>query len=738
MAVAVVVFSIDKTRGNLLLKILESGALKAKLIKTVFDLERTVSKHAPSIIIFDSKYHFSKNYTIVGSLRSKLPKSAIIVLCEPYTEHIFTDMGIRADMCMADPLDPELILAKVREVYFIKNKLYLRFTTFLSILYNLFSGDTKNPYLSFVKKVLLIFALVASLTIGGAGGFILWSISDLPKVKLLEEYTPLESSRIFSTNGEFLAEVFIERRRFVPSYKIPEHVKKAFIAVEDVRFYKHFGVDFQRVVKAFIENMRAGTIVQGGSTITQQLAKMLFLKPEKSLSRKIKEIAIAFQIEGRYTKDEILSLYLNQAYFGSRTYGIEAASSTYFGKKTEELTIAEAALLAAIPKAPSTYSPFKEPQRSLSRRNTVIRLMYENGFISDNKYKESLAEPIPKHLESPSYKAPYFVEYIKGVLEQKYGDSLYTSGLKIYTTLDMNMQNTAEKAIENAIEAFAKRDIKGVQAALLAVEIKTGEIKAMVGGTDFWETQFNRATQAMRQPGSSFKPFVYLAAFRYGYKPSDTVEDREVTYFQKKGEPWTPHNYTRRYYGTVTLKSAIARSLNVATVSLANKVGMERVVESARLVGIKSVIRPRLPSALGASEVNLLELVSAYCAFSDGNLHEPISYTQIVNRYGLAVENITPVIKPVLDNSTLEKMHEVLSAVVTEGTAQSAKSLNRVVYGKTGTTDDYVDAWFIGFDDKYAVGVWVGRDDHTSIGEGEAGSKAALPIWIDFMKSVVR
>ncbi|MEO5357628.1 MAG: PBP1A family penicillin-binding protein [Nitrospirae bacterium YQR-1] len=734
MAVAVVVFSIDKTRGNLLLKILQSGALKAQHIKTVFDLERAVSKHAPSIIIFDSKYHFSKNYTIVGTLRSKLPKATIIVLCEPYTEHIFTEMGIRPDMCMTDPLDPEMILAKTKEVYFLKNKLYLKFTTFLSLLYNLFAGDTKNPYLSFVKKVLLIIALVVSLTIGGTGGFMLWSLSDLPKVALLEQYSPLESSQIFSSDGEFLAEVFIERRRFVPSYKIPEHVKKAFIAVEDVRFYKHFGVDFARVIKAFIENIKAGTIVQGGSTITQQLAKMLFLKPEKSISRKVKEVAIAFQIERRYTKDEILSLYLNQAYFGTRTYGIEAASFTYFGKKTEELTIGEAALLAAIPKAPSTYSPFRDPEKSASRRNIVIKLMYENGFISENKYKEALAEAIPKHVEKNRYKAPYFVEYVKGILEQKYGDTLYTSGLKIHTTIDMNMQKIAEKAVENAIEMFAKRDVTGVQVALLAVEIKSGEIKAMAGGTDFWETQFNRATQAMRQPGSSFKPFVYLAAFRYGYKPTDMVDDREVTYFQKRGEPWTPHNYTKKHYGTVTLKTALSRSLNVATVSLANRVGMERVVESAHLAGIKSTIHPRLPSAIGVSEVTLLDIVYAYCTFSDGSVHEPVSYKQILNRYGLAIEDVVPSSKPVLDNSTVEKMQEVLGAVVTEGTAQAAKSLNRAVYGKTGTTDDYVDAWFVGFDHKYAVGVWVGRDDHKSIGDGEAGSKAALPVWIDFMK----
>ncbi|MBF0556877.1 MAG: transglycosylase domain-containing protein, partial [Nitrospirae bacterium] len=367
-------------------------------------------------------------------------------------------------------------------------------------------GKTKKNR-SLMLVPLMIIAIAISL--GFFSGYLFWAFSDLPKIRQLEQYTPLESSIAYSADNEILAELFVERRTFVPYFMIPQHVKNAFIAVEDARFYKHSGIDFVRMLGAMVKDLKARGFVQGGSTITQQLAKMLFLKPERSINRKIKEAALSIQIERHYTKDEIIGLYLNQAYFGTRAYGIEAAAYTYFGKTTSNLSIAEAALLAALPKAPSSYSPFKSAPKALNRRNYAIRKMLENGFIDEKQHDAALNEPLPTIPHTRRYKSPYFMDYVKNILEDDYGEELYTAGLKIYTTLDYKMQKAAESAVEFGIESLHKRGRKNIQAALLAIDLKTGGIKAMVGGTDFWETQFNRVTQAIRQPGSSFKPVVY-------------------------------------------------------------------------------------------------------------------------------------------------------------------------------------------------------------------------------------
>jgi penicillin-binding protein 1A len=598
--------------------------------------------------------------------------------------------------------------------------------------------DIENAEKTSRSKTLFILFFLFCVLSGIAGGFLYWTFSDLPAVNAIEEYVPMESSKVYSADGKILAEFYYERRTFVPYYKIPDHVKKAFVAIEDARFYSHPGIDFIGTLRALVHDISTRSMAQGGSTITQQLAKMLFLKPEKSIIRKVREAVLSLQIEKRYTKDEILGLYLNQTYFGTRAFGIEAASQTYFGKSVMDLTIGEAALLASLPKAPSAYSPFKNPEKSRERRTVVLDAMLRNGFITSAQYRQALQEPIPSSPHYRKYEAPYFVELLRQQLEHKYGASIYTVGYKIRSTLDAHLQNIAEAALEKGVKNIEKRERPGVQAALVAIDIHTGEIKAMVGGFDFWENQFNRATSALRQPGSAFKPFVYLTALEEGMVPDDTIDDSPVSFKgARPGQLWTPRNYKGEYLGTVTLTTALAKSLNAATVRLAAKVGVPGIIENAKLLGIRSTLQPYLSIALGASDVTLSEMVEAYAALATGKRISLISYDRIENRDGIVIDEVYPTFADVISDDIVAEMRVLLGDVVKEGTGAAARNLGRSVYGKTGTTNDYTDAWFIGFDDSLAVGVWVGRDNHTPIGRRETGARAALPIWVDFMRQAV-
>ena len=588
------------------------------------------------------------------------------------------------------------------------------------------------------RTFIILFLLFCALS-GIIGGFVYWTVSDLPRVNAIEEYVPMESSKVYSSDGKVLAEFYYERRTFVPYYKIPDYVKKAFVAIEDARFYSHPGVDLIGTMRALFHDIKAKSMAQGGSTITQQLAKMLFLKPEKSMTRKLKEAVISIQIERRYTKDEILGLYLNQAYFGARAFGIEAASQTYFGKSVTELSVGQAAMLASLPKAPSMYSPFKNPERSRERRSAVLAAMFKQKFITAEQYRMAMQEPIPSSPHFRKYEAPYFVELLRQQLEHKYGNEIYTSGYKIHSTIDSKLQDAAETALENGVRNVEKRVKPGIQASLIAVDIHTGYIKAMVGGFDFWETQFNRATQALRQPGSAFKPFVYVTALEDGMTPDDMINDSPVSFRgSRAGQIWSPKNYDGKYFGPVTLKKALAKSLNAATVRLAGRVGVGNIIETAKKLGIKSTLQPYLPIALGASDVTLIDMVGAYSAFSTGKRADLIPYERIENRDGVAIDQLYPKYTEVLDEDVVNALRILLAAVVREGTGVKAKEVGRPVYGKTGTTNDFTDAWFIGFDEDLAVGVWVGRDDHTPIGNKQTGAAAALPIWIEFMKKCVQ
>jgi penicillin-binding protein 1A len=490
-------------------------------------------------------------------------------------------------------------------------------------------------------------------------------------------------------------------------------------------------------MRALWRDVEAGRLVEGGSTITQQLARMLFLTPDKSISRKIREAALSMRIEQRYTKDEILGMYLNQAYFGTRAYGIEAASQTYFGKSAQELSIAEAALLASLPKAPSKYSPFKNPAKAKSRRESALKQMMTYGFITQAQYEEAMGIPLPEHPHFRKYDAPYFIEILRHDLEGKFGNALYTSGYRIYSTVDAHLQEAAEEAVMRGIAEIEQRVEPGVEAALVAIDLRTGHIKALVGGSNFWGNQFNRATQALRQPGSAFKPFVYMAAIENGMMSSDIVYDTPIS-FQgaKSGERWVPKNYDGKYYGPVPLRKALAKSLNCATVRLAADIGVDDIIAMAQILGIRSQLQRYLPLAIGASDVTVIDMVQAYAAFASGQRPSITCYEKIVNRGGIIIDESKPARENVLSEEDVQEMKILLKAVVDEGTAVRARELKRPLFGKTGTTNDYTDAWFIGFDERVVVGVWVGRDDHTPIGKKETGARAALPIWIDFMKKV--
>jgi len=584
----------------------------------------------------------------------------------------------------------------------------------------------------------LLFAfLLIMIVIGGAGGYMYSLVSNLPDIGKLEGFIPSESSIVYSADGRQLSEFYVERRTYIPHYKIPIKIKQAFIAIEDRRFYSHHGVDFFGILRALYKDIRAQGMVEGGSTITQQLAKMVFLKSEKSIKRKIKEAIIAAKLEKRYTKEEILGMYLNQIYFGTRAYGIDAAARTYFGKAVDQLSIGEIALIAGLQKAPSKYSPFRRPEKARARRDLVLKRMLEEDFITKTEYETGRNEPLPQKPFYRKFEAPYFVESLRQQLEEKYRD-IYTGGYKIYSTIDFTMQKAAEEAVANGIAVVNKRVKPGVQAALIAIDMRNGHIKALVGGTDFWETQFNRATLAVRQPGSAFKPFVYATAVENkGMTEESNIIDGPISFpGGKAGQIWAPKNYDGKFHGSITLKTAIALSLNTATVRLASQVGIKEVIETAKKCGIKTEMPPYLPVAIGAADVKPIELTAAYIPFATGRKVKPVFYDRIKGRDGFIIEEVETVSEDVFSNETVAHMKGMLRAVVERGTAASARGIKRMIYGKTGTTNNCSDAWFIGFDDSIVVGVWVGRDNHMSIGNKETGSRSALPIWIEFMKKI--
>jgi len=591
---------------------------------------------------------------------------------------------------------------------------------------------------------LYLFLTLAAILIGGAMGFVMFSLWDLPEIQTLEEYKPSITSRVYSDNNKLLAEFFLENRTPVVLEHVPDVFIKALLATEDARFYDHHGLDWQGIARALYRNIRARKIVEGGSTLTQQLAKILFLTPERSYTRKLKEMALALRIEQRYTKREILTLYLNQIYFGSGAYGIEAAAQIYFGKSAKDITMAESALLAGIPRSPKYYSPFKSPKSAISRRSYVLNRMIATGVITSAQADEAKKTPLPVRTSGKvAGSAPYFVEYVRQKVEERFGASiLYSGGLNIYTSINDELQKYAEEAVASGLAKIEGRNRKThkspLQAALVCIEPMTGRIRAMVGGRDYAQSQFNRAWQAVRQPGSAFKPIIFATALDRGFGASDILDDSPLTVNVDRNKIWSPENFTRMYQGPVTLSRALTQSLNIPTVRLLEKVGVEEVIKYAKKIGIKSNLGPYLSLALGSSDLTLIELTSAYAVFADQGMKVgPVSILTITDATGNVLYANDAVPLQALSPETAYLTTSLLKGAVARGTGWKARELGRPIAGKTGTTNDYRDAWFIGYTPHLVTGVWVGYDDQASIGQKETGARAALPIWLEFMKKAV-
>ncbi|MBU4184864.1 MAG: PBP1A family penicillin-binding protein [Proteobacteria bacterium] len=578
-------------------------------------------------------------------------------------------------------------------------------------------------------------------------GFFLALTHDLPQIRSLEDFRPSAITRIYSSDRVLLAELFVEKRDPVPLKVIPEYLKKAIVATEDRNFYNHSGVDLKGIARAIIKDIWAGKFVEGASTITQQLAKTLFLNPKKTLVRKLKEAFLAFHMERRYTKDEILELYLNQVYFGSGAYGVESAARIFFGKSVKDLTLAECSLVSAMPKAPSRYSPFVNRELAIKRRNTVLKQMLDTGIINETGFNKALNEPLNlSEKNKNSLKAPYFVEYVKEFLENIIGSSrLYKGSLTVYTTLSYELQEAAENAIAKGLSDLESRmKQQGIinpdpQSALIALDIQSGEILSMIGGKDFYKSPYNRATVARRQPGSAFKPIIYAHAIERGFTQNMMILDAPVAFKgRKEGEEWRPENFYKNYQGEITLRKALALSKNIPAVRLIEMLGPSSVAQFGYKLGIESTLSPNLSLALGTSEVTLLELTSVYSVFPNkGESIKPYGVMEVIDHNGRIVWRVKPKKRAVMSRTDSAIMTDMLMGVVKEGTGRKARVIKRPVGGKTGTTDKFKDAFFIGFSPSIATGVWVGQDKSTTLGEWETGARAALPIWIKFMEKAL-
>jgi len=594
-----------------------------------------------------------------------------------------------------------------------------------------------------------------------------------PAVEELDAYQPRQTSKLYAADGRFIAELGLERRTLLSITDIPPVVRDAFLVTEDKRFYDHGGIDFYRVPGAVVANLRARSIVQGFSTITMQLAGNIF--PERinrressgiaAFVRKLKEIKVARAIEDKYSKDRILELYLNQIYLGNGAYGVETASQRYFGKSAREVNVSEAALLAALPKGPERYNPRRFPDRAVQRRNTVLEIMRREAVISDAD--ASLAKAYPLRMATRTQAgdvAPYFVEWIRQLLDQQFGQQLYEQGLKVYTTLDLDLQSAAERSVETqlrAIEAgkygpfrhmtyeayLAQTDAaRGdnspyLQAAFVAMDPRTGAVRALIGGRDFEDSKFNRAVQAERQPGSTFKPMVYAAAVQNGKPPTYILDDSPLTLTMAVGDTWSPQNFDNQFDGQIPLRQALYRSRNVPTIRLGMELGEQTVVDMARKLGISSPI-PLYPSVhLGAASVYPIEMVAAYSAFATlGQQARAMGITRVENAQGEVLWTPEPVRVPALSAEEAWLMVDMLKDVVRRGTAAGAvgSQFFHPAGGKTGTTNDGTDVWYIGFTTDLVAGIWIGLDKPDRIKSNAQGGLLAAPAWTAFMNEVYR
>jgi penicillin-binding protein 1A len=566
-------------------------------------------------------------------------------------------------------------------------------------------------------------------------------------------YRPALTTRVTDRNGILLASLHEEeiRARLVPIAEIPRLTRLAFVAIEDERFYDHYGVDPKAILRAAWTNFRAGRKVQGGSTITCQLAKNRFLKPDRTYKRKLQEAILAVRLERAYSKDEILGQYLNEVCFGKGMYGISSAAQFYFGKKVQDLTLAEAAILAGLLKAPNRFNPTTKTQAYRERQKIVLTKLFEQGYVTKEEAMKAMAEPIAftnerQKLEHSSEKAQYFLAMVKKKLTEMYGvRQVYTGGLKVTTSLDWQTQQLAEKHFA-AAEIFKNRPVEkfpALQGGMIAIDPSTGDVRALVGGRDFETNQYNRAVQARRQPGSAFKPFVFAAALLEGIQPNAIVNDELTRYenpYQKQaGKFWEPRNFGDVFHGPTVLAKALAGSYNVVAVKLLERVGVNNTIAVARRLGLTTPLEPSLPLALGSSEVTLLEMVSAYSAFANQGIRAtPRAILKVEDCDGRILFQAAPEEKEVLDENTAYIMTQLLRGVVERGSGSRARVPGRVVAGKTGTSNRFVDAWFVGFTPELALGCFVGSDNRKPLGDGQAGGQVAAPIVGAFLQEFLK
>ena len=681
-----------------------------------------------------------------------------------------------------------------------------------------------------------LLVLIAAL-VGATAGLLIVYSTDLPQVDGLERYRPSAITELYDDQGRIIGTFALQRRVIATFDDYPPVLRDALLSIEDKDFYRHWGINTWRILGAAYRDIESGGKVQGGSTLTMQLARNLFLSPDRSFHRKVQEALLAIQIERRFTKPQIFTLYANQIFLGHGVYGFEAASQYYFSKHAKNLTLDEAALLAGLPKAPQYYSPILHPDRALKRRNLVINAMLEDGKITTQQATEAKEKPTILSLQhDPNSTAPYFVEEVRRYLESKYGsDQVHEGGLRVYTSLNLDLQKAANQSVLDGLAAYERRhgwknklvnvvaqgavlekyqsldwddtpevngyihalvmqvesgsatvkfekfsaeltqsdaawtqkklanimnvgDViyvkilslgrdgharvsleqdSGAQGALVALDNVSGEIKAMVGGRDFNESKFNRAVQAQRQVGSSFKPYVYAAAVDQGATPDDTILDAPVT-FPAGTSTYTPHNYDEKFEGTITLRRALAQSRNIPALKLADRLGIKTVIDYARKFGVTSNIPPYLPIALGSADLTLMEQTSAFSVFPDDGVRiVPRYITKVTDYDGRVLEEDFPDVKDVNSAKTARTLTSMLREVVQHGTGVAAAKMPYALAGKTGTTNDFTDAWFIGFSPSITAGVWVGYDEKKSLGSRETGGRAALPIWMEFMKAAL-
>lgn len=735
---------------------------------------------------------------------------------------------------------------------------------------------------SLFKIVLLTLFSLGIVALLALSGYLFFLYHSLPKVDRLADYRPPIVSQVFGDDGSLVGEFYLERRTVVPVDKIPRKLIQAFVAAEDSNFYQHKGLDYFGIARAAVKNLLSMRKKEGASTITQQVAKSMLLTPEKKFSRKFKEAILAKRMEERLSKDEILYIYLNQIYLGAGSYGVQVAAETYFGKNVEQLHLAEMAMLAGLPKAPNTYSPIKHLDRAKERQAYVLERMVKEGYITQAEADHAKATPvvIKSMKKVNSEQSAYFLEQIRIQLEEKYGmDKLYKEGMRIYTTMNAEMQKGAFEAVVNGLKnvdkrqgfrgavkslsetevddfckkvedgvdtaslkqgttyqgvvtavdpvkgdltvrvgdrtgtlsrknmawagkvqlvgAWGKQEGKGkslslgsvilvtvmtpdankqgavfaldqepeAQAAVVAIDPRTGAVKAMVGGYDFRKSQFNRAVQAKRNPGSAFKPLIYAAALDKGITAATIFDDSPVEYESGKDKAWKPKNYDNIYRGNVTMREALTNSINVVSVKILEQIGVDAAIEYAKKLGITSPLAANLTLALGSSSITPLELTSAYAVFASGGYRTtPYFIARVMDGDGRVLEETAaPVLPaftnqssaglspenasataaggntavPVISPETSFIMTNLMESVVQSGTGQRARALGRPVAGKTGTTNDMKDAWFIGYIPQLVAGVWVGYDQERSLGAGGSGGQAAAPIWTEFMQRAV-